>query len=205
MKINLAATKTNLFKVKKNLELSQEGFELLDEKRRILMSELTTIVHITQSLQHNVDDALKQAYELMDKTIVLSGRKKIEELAFAINIKSRISVTQKKVMGVNLPVIDLNITENTPFYSPHDVSFLVDESILKFKEVLKLITKLAEKKISLLRLAKEVQKTIRKVNALEKVHIPNFRASLKFINDRLDEESREAFSMSKLIKKRIKT
>jgi V/A-type H+-transporting ATPase subunit D len=80
----------------------------------------------------------------------------------------------------------------------------VDEVIIRFKEILKLITQLAEKKIALIRIAKEVQKTIRKVKALEKIYLPFYEDSVKYISDRLDEDSREAFSMLKLIKERIR-
>jgi len=203
MKINIAATKTNLLKSKKLLFLTREGHGLLDEKRRILINELTSIVHIVDKLQREVDTAMQSAYGLVDKTIIIMGRKKLEELSFSIDIKTSLSISERRVMGVSLPVIDMNIKENPPYYSTYEVSFHVDEIIIRFKEVLKLITQLAEKKIALIRIAKEVQKTIRKVNALEKIYLPFYEASVKYISDRLDEDSREAFSMLKLIKERI--
>jgi len=204
MKINIAATKTNLLKSKKLLSLTQEGHDLLDEKRRILINELTSIVHIVDRLQREVDSSLEQAYGFVDKAIIIMGRKKLEELSFSIDIKTRLSISERRVMGVGLPLIDLDVKENPPYYSPHEVSSFVDEVIVRFREVLKLITQLAEKKIALIRIAKEVQKTIRKVNALEKIYLPFYETSVKYISDRLDEDSREAFSMLKLIKERIK-
>ena len=203
MKINIAATKTNLLKSKKLLSLTQEGHALLDEKRRILINELTSIIHIVDRLQREVDSALHQAYSLVDKTVIIMGRKRLEEISFSIDIKTGLSISERRVMGVSLPVIDMKVRENPPYYSPHEVSFYVDEVIARFKEVLKLITQLAEKKIALIRIAKEVQKTIRKVNALEKIYLPFYEDSVKYITDRLDEDSREAFSMLKLIKERI--
>lgn len=204
MKINIAATKTNLLKSKKLLSLTQEGHNLLDEKRRILINELTSIIHIVDRLQREVDSALKDAYGLVDNAIVLMGRKRLEELSFSIDIKTRLSISERKVMGVSLPMIGVNIKENPPYYSPYEVSFYVDEVIARFKETLNLIAQLAEKKIALIRVAKEVQKTIRKVNALEKIYLPFYEDSVKYISDRLDEDAREAFSMLKLIKERIR-
>jgi V/A-type H+-transporting ATPase subunit D len=204
MKINIAATKTNLLKSKKLLSLTIEGHNLLDEKRRILINELTSIIHIVDKLQREVDAALQGAYGLVDKAVVLMGRKKLEELSFSIDIKTSLSISERRVMGVSLPVIGMSVKENPPYYSPHEVSFYVDEVIIKFKEILKLITQLAEKKIALIRIAKEVQKTIRKVKALEKIYLPFYEDSVKYISDRLDEDSREAFSMLKLIKERIR-
>jgi V/A-type H+-transporting ATPase subunit D len=204
MKVNLAATKTNLLRVKKTLALTHEGYELLDEKRKILINELNTIIHITERLEKQVDDALQEGYRAVDKACVIMGRRRMEELSFSIDIKSSISISQRRVMGVSIPNIALQVIERPPYYSPYEVSLYVDEVIMKFKDIIKLLAQLAEKKIACLRIAKEVQKTIRKVNALEKIYIPYYEESLKFISDRLDEESRESFSMLKLIKKRLR-
>ncbi len=205
MKVNLAATKTNLLRVKKTLSLTHEGYELLDEKRKILINELNSIIHITERLEKQVDDALQEGYKLLDKAAVVMGRKRLEELSFSIDIKNSISVSQRRVMGVSIPLISLLTSEHPPYYSPYEVSLYVEEVISKFKDIVKLLAQLAEKKIASLRIAKEVQKTIRKVNALEKIYIPYYEESLKFIGDRLDEESRESFSMLKIIKKRLRS
>lgn len=204
MQVNIPATKTNLLKIKKTLLLTQEGYELLDEKRRILMNELNSVIYVVDRIQKDVDNALHEAYGLLDKAVVTMGRKRLEELSFSVDIKSDLSISHKRVMGVNVPVINLNMIENPPYYSPYEVNFYVDETIESFKEVLKLLKDLAEKKITLLRIAREVQKTIRKVNALEKIHIPYYKESFKIISERLDEAGRESFSMSKLIKERLR-
>jgi V/A-type H+-transporting ATPase subunit D len=201
MRINIAATKTNLLRMKKSLSLTQEGFELLDEKRRILLTELSAIIDAVDEHQKKVDDAMRSAYSIVDKAVVAMGRRRVEEAGFAVNIKSSIFVSHKRVMGVNIPVIDLEVNGKPPFYSPTGVNLYVDEAIEKFTAALEMIAKLAEKKITLLRLAEEARKTIRKVNALEKVYIPQYRATVKYIGERLDEESRDSFSMLKLIKK----
>ncbi|HOW42089.1 MAG TPA: V-type ATP synthase subunit D [Candidatus Omnitrophota bacterium] len=201
MKITIAATKTNLLKAKKSLSLTREGYELLDEKRRILMAELTAIIDSVDTLQGQVDTALRQGYEFVNKAVVSMGRQRVEEISYAVNIKTEIGISQRRVMGVSLPVIALRLIEHPPYYSPHEVNLYVDESIVKFRSILELIGQLAEKKIALLRMAREAQKTIRKVNALEKVYLPYYKDTVKYISDRLDEESRDSFSMLKLIKK----
>jgi V/A-type H+/Na+-transporting ATPase subunit D len=204
MKVNIAATKTNLIKAKKSYALTQEGYELLDEKRKILMAELSNIVHVADKAQRDADNALKEAYAVMDKAIVSLGRKKVEEISFSVDIHSDLTISQRQIMGVSIPVINARITENPPYYSPVGLNVYVDESIARFKEILTLLSKLAESKIALLRIAREIQKTIRKVNALEKIHLPYYREAVKYISDRLDEETRESFSMLKLIKQRLK-
>jgi V/A-type H+-transporting ATPase subunit D len=204
MKIQIAATKTNFLKVKKDLAVIIEGHELLDEKRRILLNELATVMQTTDSIQEQVQNSLQQAYSQVDKAVVVEGRNKLEGLSFSVDIKSDILISQKRLMGVNIPTIELKIKENPPYYSPYDVSLYVDEVISGFEKILKLLAQLAEKKIAFLRIAAEVRKTIRKVNALEKVYIPLYRETFKYIGDRLDEESRESFSRTKQIKERLK-
>jgi V/A-type H+-transporting ATPase subunit D len=201
MKVNIAATKTNLLKTRKSLVLTKEGFELLDEKRRILLSELTAIIEAVDMHQEQVDTALTDAYKIVDRAVVSAGKQRCEAMSYAVDIKSELSISQRRVMGVSVPMISLEVKDRPPYYSPHGVNLYVDEAIERFKAVLALLAQLAEKKITLMRLAEEAQKTIRKVNALEKIYIPYYEDTVKYIGERLDEESRDSFSMLKLIKK----
>ncbi|MDP3730265.1 MAG: V-type ATP synthase subunit D [Candidatus Omnitrophota bacterium] len=200
----MAATKTNLLSVKKSLALTREGYELIDEKRKILINELNAVMDIAEKLESDLNKMLKDAYATVDRSIVIMGKSRAESLSFAGGITSEISISNRRVMGVDIPMIKLKITDNPPHHSPYGVSFYLEEGIVKFKEILKLIAQLAEKKIALLRIAEEVFKTIRKVNALEKIYIPNYEDTFKNISERLDEEGRESFCMSKMIKARLK-
>jgi V/A-type H+-transporting ATPase subunit D len=201
MLLTFAATKTNLLKIKKSLALTQEGYELLDEKRRILLDELSSIIDSVDRNQEQVDASLAEAYRMVDRATVVLGRKRMEELSFSVDIKSEMAISQRRVMGVGVPIINLSVKENPPYYSLHEVNLNVDETIAKFRDILKLLAALAEKKITLMRLAEEAQKTIRKVKALEKIYLPYYREAFKYISDRLDEESRDSFALLKLIKK----
>lgn len=201
MKINIAPTKTNLLKSKKTLALTKEGYNLLDEKRRILLAELTSIIDIVDEQQARVDKAIQDAYLVLDKATVSIGRRKLEELSYSVNISHNISLSNRRIMGVTVPVASLDVRDNAPYFSPYDVNLLADEAIARFRDVMKLLAVLAEKRITLIRLAGEAQKTIRKVKALEKVYLPFYAETVKFIGDRLDEEARDAFALLKLIKK----
>ena len=72
-----------------------------------------------------------------------------------------------------------------------------------FKSALQLLGKLAELKISVLRLANEVRKTIRKVNALEKIAIPDLEETVAYIESRLEENERDMFTLMKMVKERL--
>jgi V/A-type H+-transporting ATPase subunit D len=104
---------------------------------------------------------------------------------------------------VRLPVVETSFVEHPPYYSPMGTSFWIDGSINEFKEALQLMGRLAELKISIIRLATEVRKTIRKVNALEKIAIPELRSSVQFIQSRLEENERDMFVLMKMVKSRL--
>ncbi|MDD5526092.1 MAG: V-type ATP synthase subunit D [Candidatus Omnitrophota bacterium] len=203
MRVNVAATKTNLLKMRKSLELTREGYELLDEKRRILINELTSLVRVMDRLQRQAYESLRLGYAALEQAVVAMGRRKVEELSLSVDTEQTIRISQRRVMGVSLPVIDAKVKQNSPYFSCPGVSFYVDETITRFSSFVEILASLAEKKIAVLRLAREVKKTIRKVNALEKIYLPYYKDGVKYINDRLDEESRDAFSMLKIIKKNL--
>jgi V/A-type H+-transporting ATPase subunit D len=203
MRVNVAATKTNLLKMRKSLELTREGYELLDEKRRILINELTSLVRVMDRLQRQAYESLRLGYAALEQAVVAMGRRKVEELSLSVETEQTIRISQRRVMGVSLPVIDAKVKQNSPYFSCPGVSFYVDETITRFSSFVEILASLAEKKIAVLRLAREVKKTIRKVNALEKIYLPYYKDGVKYIHDRLDEESRDAFSMLKIIKKNL--
>ncbi len=199
----IAPTKTNLLKLRNELLFSREGYELLDQKRNILMVELMSIIAHAKALQKEVDDFLKKAFDSLANSIKSIGRKDVKLLSKSIKIESNIIISARKVMGVSLPVVRVETVDNSPYFSLIDNSFWIDDTIKNFKDVLKILGNLAEVRISLMRLAFEVKKTIRKVNALEKIAIPDYVATIKYIEERLEESERESFFLMKLIKKRL--
>ena len=196
-------TKTNLLKLKKELQFVSEGYELLEQKREILVVELMSLMDRTADAQRDVEEKLADAYSSLEKAVMEMGRKSVSHHAIAVNMKSEISLSERRVMGVGLPVVRIDYKDYPPYYSPGDTSFWMDDAVSKFKELLKLVGRLAEMRISLMRLAREVNKTIRRVNALEKIAIPDYKETIKYIGDALDELERESFATMKLVKERL--
>jgi V/A-type H+-transporting ATPase subunit D len=199
-KLNYAPTKTNLLRLKNDLKFAQQGYELLDQKRNILIIELLALVDQAADFQNRVENALAKAYKALEETVFDMGKLKVQYLTGAVNITTNITVNSRRVMGVTLPVIETEFKEHSPYYSPMGTSFWVDSSLYFFKEVLKLLGKLSELKISVLRLADEVKKTIRKVNALEKIAIPDLKDTVHYIESSLEENERDMFILMKMVK-----
>lgn len=200
---NLAPTKTNLLKIKDELKFARLGYDLLDQKRNILVLELLNIVDMSVDIQDQVEKTLDRAYRSLEEAVLRMGKLKVAALAGAVNIESEIKITQRRIMGVRLPVVETSFKEHPPYYSPMGTSFWIDSSLKNFKEALAVMGRLAELKISITRLAREVKKTIRKVNALEKIAIPDLDESVKYIRNRLEEIERDMFVLMKMVKTRL--
>lgn len=200
---SLAPTKTNLMRLRQELEFAKLGHELLDQKRNILVIELLNLVDQAVDYEQRVDAALAEAYRNEEEAVLRMGRLGLHSVGGAVDIDAETAITQRKVMGVRLPVVDTKFTEHPPYFSPTGTSFWADASLVRFREALELIGKLAELKVSIVRLASEVKKTIRKVNALEKIAIPELNESAKVIQERLEENERDMFVLMKMVKSRL--
>jgi V/A-type H+-transporting ATPase subunit D len=201
--LNYAPTKTNLLRLRNDLKFAQQGYELLDQKRNILIIELLALVDQTADFQSRVETALAKAYKALEETVLDMGKLKVQYLTGAVYITTDITVRTRRVMGVTLPVIETSFKEYPPYYSPMGTSFWIDNSLEHFKEALNLLGKLSELKISVLRLANEVKKTIRKVNALEKIAVPNLVETVHYIESRLEENERDMFVLMKKVKENL--
>ena len=198
-----APTKTNLLRLRSDLQFAEQGYELLDQKRNILIVELLALVDQTADYQSRVETALAEAYEALQQAVLDMGKLKVQYLTGAVNISTDITVRTRRVMGVSLPVVKTTFSERSPYYSPMGTSFWIDGSVQSFKEALQLLGRLAELKISVLRLANEVKRTIRKVNALEKIAIPDLKEAVRYIETRLEENERDMFTLMKMVKETL--
>ncbi|MBI9103657.1 MAG: V-type ATP synthase subunit D [Spirochaetales bacterium] len=200
---NIAPTRSNLIKLKGELKFAKLGYELLDQKRNILIIELLTLVDQAVDYQTRVDDALFSAYRSLKESVMVMGKMKVGNLSGAVDIQTSISMKERRVMGVRLPQVETSFEDKGPYFSPFETSFLAEESVAQFKTALELMGRLAELKVSIMRLAREVKKTIRKVNALEKIAIPDLEEALTYTQGRLEEAERESFLLMKMVKSRL--
>lgn len=203
MTTNLAPTRSNLMKLEDNLKFATLGYELLDQKRQILISELLALVDQAVDYQSRVDASLEKAWETLSESIMEMGRLKVGNLCGSTNIEYNINVSQRKVMGVAVPVVETTFTDKGPYFSQESSNIIAELGIQQFSESLELMGRLAELKVSIMRLSREVKKTIRKVNALEKISIPETKETIKYMKSRIEESERESFILLKSVKDRL--
>lgn len=196
-------TKTNLMNLKDRLIFARQGYELLDQKRSILVLELLNLVDQAVDFEERANAVLSGAYNSLQQAVMEMGKLKTAGIISAVNIEAGISLSSRRVMGVSLPVVNTQFTENAPYFSPDGTSPWIDQSISNFKKALTLMGQLAELKISIIRLSQEVRKTIRKVNALEKIAIPDLEESVRYIRNRLEEDERDSYILMKRVKAQL--
>ena len=203
MQRNVAPTRSNLLKLTDDLKFAKLGYELLDQKHSILVVELLTLVDQAVDYQARVDKALASASESMQNTVMEMGRLRVANLFGAVTIDSTISLSDRKVMGVRLPHVETSFIAKGPYFSPEGTTLSIEGTLDAYKEALELMGRLAELKVSIMRLAREVKKTIRKVNALEKIVIPDLKETLAYTESRMEEAERESFMLLKQVKNRM--
>jgi V/A-type H+-transporting ATPase subunit D len=199
---SIAPTKSNLIRVKERLATAEEGYDLLEQKREILVMELMQKVEQVKLLERDLDSRIQTAYPALKRMLIVVGRERADRLAR--NIRYRFELTEKQVTaaGMKLPSLEIHLPDAELKYSAANSYAECDETVLEFFEMLKICTELAAVRTIAWRLAREVRKTQRRVNALEKMVIPTARDTRIYIEASLEERDRDSFFTSKLLKKK---
>ena len=190
-RLNVPPTRSNLLRIKQELELAREGYEILDKKREVLTAELVHLAHDAEALQRRMWKLLEQAYRALEKARLTMGQERVEWAALAVNKTVEVQVSCRGVMGVPIPLIEAHGAPPEMPYSLGDTMATLDEASAAFREVLQRIPDLAELMTSVWRLARELRKTQRRVNALQHIFIPDYEETLAFIESALEERERE--------------
>lgn len=201
----VAPTKTNLMRLKEDLQIAIEGQQLIEQKREILLNELTALAARAVEAQREVDESLEKAYQTLKQALLAVGKMGAVFSAQAVNLDVDISVSERSIMGVRIPLVSVDLKETSPYYGIRGTSVWTDETINNFKGALRSICKLAELRVAAFRLANEVRKTVKRLNALEKIFIPDYIETIKYITDSLEEADRELFFILKQVKDRLRS
>jgi V/A-type H+-transporting ATPase subunit D len=196
----LAPTRGNLVKLEKSVKQAESGHDLLEQKRQVLMMELVKHIDSAKKIQRDVSDVFAKAYRALERANLSLGIDTVEDIAHSVPLTSEIIVRLHSVMGVEIPDIDELDETVKPSYSFYGSTSAMDDAYQSFRQVLMILAKLAEVETSVYRLAVQIRKTHRRVNALEKVVIPSGRAEAVFINSVLEEGDREDFVRMKIAK-----
>ena len=200
--INIPPTRSNLLRVQQDLAFARDGYEILDRKREVLTKELVQVAHDAEALQEKVWQLLAAAYRALEKAQLTMGREQVEWAALATNKTVEVQLRYRGIMGVPIPVITARGGPPEMPYSLGDTTAALDVASAEFREVLSHIPELSELMTTVWRLAGELRKTQRRVNALQYIFIPQYEETVLFIKSSLEEREREDTFRLKLLKVR---
>lgn len=200
VRLNIAPTRSNLLLMKTRLEFSREGFSILDKKREVLTAELLSVVTKAEEQQNRVWVLLDDAYRALEHARLSMGQERVEWAALAVTKSIEVNIINHGMMGVPVPKIEAHGEPPDISYSLGDTSVALDESNDAFRKVLDQTPLLTELVISVWRLARELKKTQRRVHALEKIFIPQYEETIRYIENTLEEQDREEIFRLKWLK-----
>lgn len=201
--INVAPTRTNLIRIKKDLRFAREGYEILDRKREVLTTELVRVAHEADVIQKEVWKLLETAYGALEKARLTLGSDHVEWAALAANKTVDIHLKLRGIMGVAIPVIEASGEPPEMLYSLSGTNAALDEATAAFREVLIKTPQLSMLVTTVWRLAGELRKTQRRVNALQHIFIPEYEQTVTFIVSSLEEREREEIFRLKWLKTKM--
>ena len=203
---NVKPTRSELLQVKKKITLASSGYKLLKKKRDGLIIEFFNILKKARNVRQELTDEYVAALDKINVARALDSDIQIKSAAMSINQAPVVKLHTKNIMGVKIPTIVSGEVKKSIFergYGFLSATAKIDEAAAAYESVVEKIITAAETEITLKRLLKEIERTKRKVNALEQITIPNLNADASYIRFRLEEMERENFSRLKMLKKEI--
>lgn len=198
---NTFPTKGNLILAKNSLALSEQGYDLMDKKRNILIRELMELIEKATDIQKEIDETFTSAYLALQKANIQLGIHEVETLSENVPVEDSIVIKRRSVMGTEIPKVEYDAQEMKPSYPFFGTKMSLDEACVKFHKVKELTIRLAEIETSAYRLAYNIKKTQKRANALQNITIPKYKTLVKSIQGALEEKEREEFTRLKVIKR----
>jgi V/A-type H+-transporting ATPase subunit D len=203
IKDNIKPTRSELLDLKKKIALSQSGHKLLKMKRDGLILEFFEIMEKAKNARSELMKSYDNATEKIAIARAVEGYVTVQSAAFALKEKPEISLESKNVMGVIVPKIESSGVQKPLLqrgYGVINTSARIDEAASAYEKLVEQVIISAEIESAMKKLLEDIEKTKRRVNALEFKVIPEQKEAEQFIKLRLEEMERENTFRLKRIK-----
>ncbi len=202
--MEIKPTRSELMKLKKKIKLAKSGHNLLKKKRDGLIIEFFEVLKQARTVRKEITDAYKKAHYIFDVASAVEGVFPLKTAAMAVDAHAPVELSSKNIMGVVVPKIKIEKGTGSPHAGTYiRGSIAIDEAISAYKQVLEKAVTAAEVETAMLKLLQEIEKTKRRVNALEFSLIPKMQKQASFVTLRLEEMERENIFRLKRIKKNM--
>lgn len=202
----VSATRMELLSHKAQIALAKQGLELLEQKRTALMKEFMRIVDTVMERSDLLQQTAANARQALARAETMAGSEAVNSAAIASRTDLPLEVTTVNVMGVKVPHIEQRRVSRPILgrgYSIVGTSVTIDEAASAFEAEVDAIIQLAESELRLTRLAAEIRRTSRRLNALDHMLIPRLEAEMDYIQMALEERERADHFRLKLVKRTL--
>jgi len=194
-------TKIELIRTRRSLLTAKRVHKVLDDKREVLLKRLDEMIQQASGAREEIWQPLSDAYLALYDAYLKLGPLRLEGLASNTPAMVETEIAVKRVVDVDIPSLKLTEKDVGMTYGFADSNVAVDRASREMRKVLPSIFKAAEFENAIFRLAKELERTQRLLNALEYMIIPRYESSIRYIQQTLEEREREEFVRLKHVKK----
>jgi V/A-type H+-transporting ATPase subunit D len=196
-------TRKNLMQIEERIELSERGHDTLEQKRDGLIMEFMEILDQAQDVRSDLEANYEDAQRSIDMARAMEGDVAVRGAAAALKEHPEITTQSSNIMGVVVPQIESskvqkNLSERG--YGVLGTSARIDEAAEAYEELLETVILAAEVETAMKKMLDEIEKTKRRVNALEFKLLPELRENKEYIEQKLEEQEREEIFRMKKIK-----
>ncbi len=198
-------TRMNLINLKKRIAVARKGYGILKRKREVLVIEFLKMLRQSKESRSALNTLIQQSYKTVTIASTYVGNFELEDVALHMKEAEPVKIKIKNIMGVRIPEINRSASPSTISFSILPSSLAIDDISDTFTRATNSIIDVAQREQGLKRLVLEIDKTKRRVNALDYRIIPGMADQSKYIRMRLEEIDRDMFSALKHVKKKLQT
>ena len=202
---DITPTRSVLLDLKRRTKLSQSGHKILKMKRDGLIIEFFEVMEKARQMRAGVATDFEVAMKKITIARAIDGEVNVRSAAYALNKYPTVKLSSKSIMGMMVPKVEADSIHTDILnkgYGVLDTSAYVEEAAASFEKLLETLIRAAEVETTMKKLLDEIEKTKRRVNALEFKIIPDLKESERFVKFRLEEMERENTTRLKHIKKK---
>lgn len=202
MSEDVKPTRSEEIRLKESIELAESGHDILEQKRDGLIHEFMEIIDDAQESNEQLAELYSQSRLKLMMAKVYDGEDELRSAALPVGREIGIESRSQNIMGVVVPEIEAGDIQRDVLereYGITSASSRIDSVADKYEELLEQVVEAAETQTKLLKMLEEIEKTKRRVNALEHKVIPEKKEALSTVSQMLEEREREeTFRMKKV-------
>jgi V/A-type H+-transporting ATPase subunit D len=198
----VSATKIELIKIRRSIQVAKMVHKILDDKREVLLKKIDEMIEEANKARGDIWSPLGEIYTAVYDAYMSLGTATLESVSDSTPSVMEVDVNVRRIVDVKIPTLQVRTTQGGQdlSYGFVETNASVDKAARLIKNMLPKVCKAAEYENAIFSLAKELERTQKLINALEFVIIPQYENAIAFIRATLEEREREEFVRLKKVK-----